>query len=188
MKPDKGNNKRNTFGLITLILWALVLTFLFRSCSSSYASANEVQVDYSTFKEWVQQDKVDRVLMQSGQYVITLKDGVGMDATALDIVSKKVNVTIREMEAAQLPKVLDSVALAVINGNYALGAGLNVSKDAIAFEGADSLAAQTYGNVLVVKEGNEKTAKSEALKKALLSDTVRDFINSNYDGAVVPMF
>ena len=74
MKPDKGNNKRNTFGLITLILWALVLTFLFRSCSSSYASANEVQVDYSTFKEWVQQDKVDRVLMQSGKYTITLKE------------------------------------------------------------------------------------------------------------------
>ncbi len=128
------------------------------------------------------------LLLLQDNGIITLKDGVGMDATALDIVSKKVNVTIREMEAAQLPKVLDSVALAVINGNYALGAGLNVSKDAIAFEGADSLAAQTYGNVLVVKEGNEKTAKSEALKKALLSDTVRDFINSNYDGAVVPMF
>ncbi|MBC5715975.1 ATP-dependent zinc metalloprotease FtsH [Flintibacter faecis] len=79
MKPDKGNNKRNTFGLITLILWALVLTFLFRSCSSSYASANEVQVDYSTFKEWVQQDKVDRVLMQSGKYTITLKEGVTVE-------------------------------------------------------------------------------------------------------------
>ena len=128
------------------------------------------------------------LLLLQDNGIITLKDGVGMDATALDIVSKKVNVTIREMEAAQLPQVLDSVALAVINGNYALGAGLNVSKDAIAYEGADSLAAQTYGNVLVVKEGNEKTAKSEALKKALLSDTVRDFINSNYDGAVVPMF
>ena len=79
MKPDKGNNKRNTFGLITLILWALVLTFLFRSCSSSYASANEVQVDYSTFKEWVQQDKVDRVLMQSGKYTITLKEGATVE-------------------------------------------------------------------------------------------------------------
>ena len=79
MKPDKGNNKRNTFGLITLILWALVLTFLFRSCSSSYASANEVQVDYSTFKEWVQQDKVDRVLMQSGKYTITLKEGMTVE-------------------------------------------------------------------------------------------------------------
>jgi len=79
LKPDKGNNKRNTFGLITLILWALVLTFLFRSCSSSYASANEVQVDYSTFKEWVQQDKVDRVLMQSGKYTITLKEGATVE-------------------------------------------------------------------------------------------------------------
>ena len=79
MKPDKGNNKRNTFGLITLILWALVLTFLFRSCSSSYASANEVQVDYSTVKQWVQQDKVDRVLMQSGKYTITLKEGVTVE-------------------------------------------------------------------------------------------------------------
>ena len=128
------------------------------------------------------------LLLLQDNGIITLKDGVGLDATAQDIVSKKVDVDVLEMEAAQLPQVLDSVALAVINGNYALGAGLNVSKDAIAYEGADSLAAQTYGNVLVVKDGNEKTAKSEALKKALLSDTVRDFINSNYDGAVVPMF
>ena len=67
LKPDKGNNKKNTFGLITLILWALVLTLLFRSCSASYASANEVQVDYSTFKQWVEEDKVERVLMQSGK-------------------------------------------------------------------------------------------------------------------------
>ena len=85
MKPDKGNNKRNTFGLITLILWALVLTFLFRSCSSSYASANEVQVDYSTFKEWVQQDKVDRVLMQSGKYTITLKEGATVEVPEQNI-------------------------------------------------------------------------------------------------------
>ena len=127
-------------------------------------------------------------LASETERIITLKDGVGLDATAQDIVSKKVDVDVLEMEAAQLPQVLDSVAMAVINGNYALGAGLNVSKDAIAYEGTDSLAAQTYGNVLVVKEGNEKTAKSEALKKALLSDAVRDFINSNYDGAVVPMF
>lgn len=128
------------------------------------------------------------LLLLQDNGIITLKDGVGLDATAQDIVSKKVDVDVLEMEAAQLPQVLDSVAMAVINGNYALGAGLNVSKDAIAYEGTDSLAAQTYGNVLVVKKGNEKTAKSEALKKALLSDTVRDFINSNYDGAVVPMF
>ena len=111
-----------------------------------------------------------------------------MEATALDIVENPKNVEIVEMEAAQIAGVRDSVALAVINGNYALNAGLNAGTDAIATEDPNSVSAQTYANVLVVKEGNEKTAKSEALKKALLSDTVRDFINSNYDGAVVPMF
>ncbi|MEA4933836.1 MAG: ATP-dependent zinc metalloprotease FtsH [Lawsonibacter sp.] len=84
MKPDKGNNKRNTFGLITLILWALVLTMVFKSCSSSYASANEVQVDYSTFKQWVTEDKVERVLMQSSKYTITLRDGVTVEVPKQD--------------------------------------------------------------------------------------------------------
>lgn len=128
------------------------------------------------------------LLLLQDNGIITLKDGVGLDATDLDIVDKKVDVEIYQVEAAQTPKVRDSVALAVINGNYALGAGLNVSKDAIAYEGADSLAAQTYGNVLVVKEGNENTEKTQALKKALLSDEVRTFITENYEGAVVPMF
>ena len=128
------------------------------------------------------------LLLLQDNGIITLKDGVGLDATDLDIVDKKVDVKIEQVEAAQTPKMLDSVALAVINGNYALGAGLNVSKDAIAYEGADSLAAQTYGNVLVVKEGNENTERTQALKKALLSDEVRTFITENYEGAVVPMF
>ena len=75
LKPDKGNNKRNTFGLITLVLWALLLTLLFRSCSSSYASSNQVEVGYSTFKAWVAADLVDAVEMQSSQYTIILKDG-----------------------------------------------------------------------------------------------------------------
>ena len=79
MKPDKGNNKKNTFGLITLILWALLLTMVFKSCSSSYASANEVEVDYSTFKQWVEEDKVERVRMQSGKYTITLREGVTVE-------------------------------------------------------------------------------------------------------------
>ena len=78
--------------------------------------------------------------------------------------------------------------MAVINGNYALGAGLNAGTDALAVEAADSLAATTFGNILVVKAGNENTAKTEALKKALLSDAVRDYINNTYSGAVVPMF
>ena len=79
MKPDKGNNKKNAFGLISLLLWALVLTMLFKSCSSSYANANEVQVDYSTFKQWVEEDKVDRVLMEPGKYTITLREGVEVE-------------------------------------------------------------------------------------------------------------
>ena len=128
------------------------------------------------------------LLLLEAQGIITLKEGVGMEATVLDIESKSVDVEIVEMEAAQIAGVRDSVALAVINGNYALNAGLNAGKDAIAIEDAASISATTYANILVVKEGNEKTAKPEALKKALLSDEVRNYINETYSGAVVPIF
>ena len=128
------------------------------------------------------------LLLLEAQGIITLKEGVGMEATVLDIESKSVDVEIVEMEAAQIAGVRDSVALAVINGNYALNAGLNAGKDAIAIEDAESISATTYANILVVKEGNEKTAKTEALKKALLSDEVRNYINETYSGAVVPIF
>ena len=128
------------------------------------------------------------LLLLEAQGIITLKEGVGMEATVLDIESKSVDVEIVEMEAAQIAGVRDSVALAVINGNYALNAGLNAGKDAIAIEDAASISATTYANILVVKEGNEKTAKTEALKKALLSDEVRNYINDTYSGAVVPIF
>ena len=111
-----------------------------------------------------------------------------MDATVLDITEKTPDVEIVEMEAAQIAGVRDSVALAVINGNYALLAGLNAGTDAIAVEDAASISAQTYANILVVKEGNEETEKTEALKQALLSDEVKDFINETYSGAVVPIF
>lgn len=128
------------------------------------------------------------LLLLEAQGVIKLADGVGMEATVLDITEKSVDVEIVEMEAAQIAGVRDSVALAVINGNYALLAGLNAGTDAIATEDAASVSAQTYANVLVVKEGNEKSAKTEALKKAVLSDEVRSYINETYSGAVVPIF
>ena len=128
------------------------------------------------------------LLLLEAQGIIKLADGVGMDATVLDITEKTPNVEIVEMEAAQIAGVRDSVALAVINGNYALLAGLNAGTDAIAVEDAASISAQTYANILVVKEGNEKTAKTEALKNALLSDEVKNFINETYKGAVVPIF
>ena len=128
------------------------------------------------------------LLLLEAQGIIKLAEGVGMDATVLDITEKSVDVEIVEMEAAQIAGVRDSVALAVINGNYALLAELNALTDAIAIEDAESISAQTYANILVVKEGNEETAKTEALKNALLSDAVRDFINETYSGAVVPIF
>ena len=111
-----------------------------------------------------------------------------MDATVLDISENVLNLEIVEMEAAQIAGVRDSVALAVINGNYALLAGLNAGTDAIAAEDAASISAQTYANILVVKEGNENAKKIQALKKALLSDEVKTFINNTYSGAVVPIF
>ena len=128
------------------------------------------------------------LLLLEAQGIIKLAEGVGVQATVLDITEKTVDVEIVEMEAAQIAGVRDSVALVVLNGNYALLAGLNAGTDAIAVEDAASIAAQTYANILVVKEGNEKTAKTEALKKALLSSEVKDYINSTYKGAVVPIF
>ena len=111
-----------------------------------------------------------------------------MDATKLDIVSYNVEVDIFEMEAAQIANVRDSVALAVINGNYALQAGLNAGTDALAVEDAASISATTYANILVVKEGNEQAEKIQALVKALKSQEVKDYINNTYSGAVVPIF
>lgn len=123
----------------------------------------------------------------AAQGLITLKEGVGLTATKNDIIDNPHGYDIKEMEAALLPTVLDEVAVAVINGNYALGAGLS-SNDSIAAEDAASEAAQTFANVLVVKEGNENSEKIQALKEALLSDTVRDYITNTYNGAVVAIF
>ena len=128
------------------------------------------------------------LLQQEG--IITLKDGItaASNATVQDIASYNVNVTIREMEAAQLTLSLQDVALAVINGNYALQGGLNAATDALAIEDSQGDAAQEYANVLAVKEGNENSEAIQALVEALHSDTVRDYINNTYSGAVVPLF
>ena len=128
------------------------------------------------------------LLLLEQEGIIALKEGVGMEATVLDIAENALNLDIVEMEAAQIAGVRDSVALAVINGNYALLAGLNAGTDALAVEDAESISATTYANVLVVKEGNENSEKIQALKKALLSEEVKNFINETYSGAVVPIF
>ena len=128
------------------------------------------------------------LLLLQDQGLIKLKDGAGLTATKKDNVENKKDLAIKEIEAAQIPRSLKDVDIAVVNGNYALQAGLKVNKDALATEDADSVGAKTYGNIVAVKKGNEKSAAIKALIKALKSDTVKKYINDKYDGAVVPLF
>ena len=111
--------------------------------------------------------------------LITLKDGAGIDATKADIVENPKNIEIYETKAELVSATLADVDLAVINGNYAIDAGLKI---------AEALAVEAYVNVLAVKEGNENAAKIQALVKALQSEEVKTFIEETYDGAVVPLF
>lgn len=120
--------------------------------------------------------------------LIKLADGAGITATVADIVENPKNLDIIELEAAQTALSLDDVDVAAINSNYALQAGLNVAEDAIVTESAESEAAQTYANLLVVKEGNEDNPAIQALAAALNSDEVRQYILDTYDGAVLPIF
>ena len=124
----------------------------------------------------------------AAQGLITVRDGAGLTATINDITDNPHNLQIKEIEAAQLPRTVQDVDFAVINGNYAMEAGFSVGKDALATEDASSEAAQTYANVLVVKEGRENDPAIQALYAALTGDKVKDYINSTYDGAVVPIF
>ncbi len=117
--------------------------------------------------------------------VLTLKEGVGLEATKLDVESYAKDIELVEVEAAQVPHLLGEVSYAVMNGNYALEAGFSASKDAIALESADSDAISQYVNVIAVKEGNENSEKIQALIAALTSDEIREYIDSTYDGSVV---
>ncbi|MDY3071624.1 MAG: MetQ/NlpA family ABC transporter substrate-binding protein [Eubacteriales bacterium] len=112
---------------------------------------------------------------------IKLKDGAGITATPLDIAENPYNLEFKEVEAAQLPNVRGDVDYAVINSNYAISAGLNPARDALGIEGS----ASAYGNILAVKEGNEGSDLIKALKAALESQAVADFITATYDGAVI---
>ena len=127
------------------------------------------------------------LLLLEAQGLLKLKDGAGLKATKTDIVENPKNLDILEVEAAQVPRSLPDVDIAVINGNYAIEAGLKVS-DALAVEASDSEAATTYGNVVAVQEGKEEDEKTKALMEALTSDTVKEFMEQTYEGAVVPLF
>ncbi len=123
------------------------------------------------------------LLQQEG--LITLADGAGVTATVNDVAENPYNLELVEVEAAQVPKQLPSVAFGVINGNYALENGLNVATDALATESAEGDAIQQYVNIIAVEEGNESSAKIKALVDALHSETAVNYIGDTYQGAVV---
>ena len=127
------------------------------------------------------------LLLLEAQGLLKLADGAGLKATKTDIVENPKNLDILELEAAQVPRSLPDVDIAVINGNYAIEAGLKVS-DALAVEASDSEAATTYGNVVAVQEGKEDDEKTKALIEALTSDAVKEYMEQTYEGAVVPLF
>ena len=127
------------------------------------------------------------LLLLEEQGLIDLKDSAGIKATKNDIISNPYNLDIIEMNAEIIAGVKEDAAFAVINGNYAISAGLKVS-DAIALESTTGTAAEAYGNVLAVKEGNENLPKIQALYDALTSASVKEFINNTYKGSVVALF
>ena len=116
--------------------------------------------------------------------VLTLKEEAGITATPRDIADNPKKLRVRELEAATLPRVLNQVDVALINTNYALEAGLNPQKDALAIEGADS----PYVNILVSREDNQQAEAVQKLVEALQTEEVRTYINEKYSGAVVPVF
>lgn len=123
-----------------------------------------------------------QLLAENG--LITLKDGVGTNAKLSDITDKK-GLEFKELEAATVPRALNDVDAAVINGNYAIEAGLKPGQDSLALEKSEG---NPYANFLAVKEGNEKDARVQKLVKLLNSDEVKKYIEDTYQGSIVPAF
>lgn len=120
------------------------------------------------------------------QGLIKLREGAGLNATPLDIEENPLNLEFVELEAAQLPRNLSEFAIAAINGNYAIEAG--ILDKVIVNEAADSESAQEYANILAVQSGELETDKTKALVEALTSDETREFINAQYEDQFIPVF
>lgn len=162
--------------IISIILSAVIslsVIALFASCSGAQAITIAVPNDTT--------NEARALLLLEKQGYITLKDGAGITATINDIKDNPHNINFKEVESAQLPNVLQDVDYAVINSNYAIEAKLSPVKDTLAIEDSSS----EYGNILAVKKGNENTDKIKALKAALESKKVADFISSQYEGAII---
>lgn len=124
----------------------------------------------------------------AAQGLIELKEDAGLNANPNDITSNPKNLQFKELEAAMLPQTASEVDLSVINSNFAMEGGMNPATDALASEDADSEAAQTFANIIAVKEGHENDPAIQALVKALQSDKVKEYIEKTYSGAVVAVF
>jgi len=161
--------------IVSVLLVAVLALAIFAGCSDTQSQSITIAVPNDATNE------ARALLLLQAKGYIKLKDGAGITATVNDIAENPKNIKFNEVEAAQLPNVLKDVDYAVINSNYAIPANLNPVKDSLLIE--DS--ASSYGNILAVKEGNENTPKIKALKAALESKKVADFINSKYEGAVI---
>jgi len=128
------------------------------------------------------------LLLLEKQNIIKIRENAGLNATVFDIIENPKGIVIKELEAAQLVRSLQDVALAVINGNYALDAGLNALTDSIAKEDNDSIAASSFANIIAVRSGDENRDEIKILIDVLKSDFTKNFIENNYKGAVVPIF
>ena len=163
---------------ILAFVLALTLTFAFTACGSGDADAAAV-IKIGVPNDTTNEARALLLLEENG--IITLNEGAGITATKNDIADNPFNVEIVEAEAAQLPNLLQDMDYAVINSNYALSAGFNPVADSLLIEGS----ASAYSNILAVKEGNENSDKIKALKAALESKQVADFITSQYNGSVI---
>ena len=170
--------KKVLSSLLALTL-VFALAFAFTGCGSSGGDDAASEIEIAVPNDTTNEARALLLLQDNG--LITLKDDAGITATVQDIVDNPHNIKFQEVEAAQLPSILQDVDYAVINSNYALDADLNPVKDALLTEGSSS----AYSNIVAVKEGNEQTDKTKALVAALESQQVADFIASEYDGAVV---
>lgn len=151
-----------------------------KSDLSQLADGDEIAVPNDTTNE------ARALLLLEANGVLTLKQGAGLTATVNDVESYSKQIKIVELAAESVKDAIPDAAFVVLNGNYALEAGLSVGKDSLAYESQDSEAAATYVNVIAVKEGHENEDKIKALVEVLKSDAIVKYINDTYDGAVVP--
>ena len=172
-------NKTITRILVAALALALVLSAA--ACGGKQDDANGEKTSVTIAIPNDTTNEARALLLLESLGYITLKEGAGITATPLDIADNPYGITFNEVEAAQLPNILPDVDFAIINSNYAIDAGLNPVTDALAMEGS----ASAYANILAVKEGNENSPLVLALKAALESKQVADFIAGEYDGAVV---